>query len=156
MSPVDRDEFSLGSYEKFQPGFRRDEKRPKILVTSSGAIFEKPSKYAETQKNLTFAPIITSATLKAVSLLLSRMPMMWKIQQSMQDDAIRTARIYPAFTPVNGLKCSHGKISSLLTEISVGKTEKISETQPTGFMSRDPKIYHVQRRRNRLRRLSKT
>ena len=66
MSPVDRDEFSLGSYEKFQPGFRRDEKRPKILVTSSGAIFEKPSKYTETQKNLTFAPIITSATLKAV------------------------------------------------------------------------------------------
>ena len=82
--------------------------------------------------------------------------MMWKIQQSMQDDAIWTATIHPAFIPVTRLKCSHGKISSPLTEISVGKTEKISETQPTGFMSRDPKIYHVQRRRNRLRRLSKT
>ena len=32
--------FPLGSYEKFQPGFR-DEKRPKILGTSSGAKFEK-------------------------------------------------------------------------------------------------------------------
>ena len=43
MSPVDRvgsltgTNFTLGSYEKFQPGFR-DEKRPK---TSCGAKFEK-------------------------------------------------------------------------------------------------------------------
>ena len=42
MSPVDRAgsvtgmNFALGSYEKFQPGFR-DEKRSKILGTSSGA-----------------------------------------------------------------------------------------------------------------------
>ena len=50
--------------------------------------------------------------------------MMWKIQQSMQDDAIWTATIHPAFIPVTGPKCSHGKISSPLTEISVGKTEK--------------------------------
>ena len=41
MSPVDRAgsvtgiNFALGSYEKFQPGFR-DEKRSKILGTSSG------------------------------------------------------------------------------------------------------------------------
>ena len=35
--------------------------------------------------------------------------MMWKIQQSMQDDAIWTATIHPAFIPVTGLKCSHGK-----------------------------------------------
>ena len=56
MSPVDRAgpvtgiaNFALGSYEKFQPGFR-DEKRPKNLGTSSGAKFEKPSKYGETQK----------------------------------------------------------------------------------------------------------
>ena len=46
MSPVDRADsltgtnFTLGSYEKFQPGFR-DEKRPK---TSCGAKFEKQSK----------------------------------------------------------------------------------------------------------------
>ena len=39
--------------------------------------------------------------------------MMWNIQQTMQDDAIRTARIHPAFIPVTGLKCSCGKISSL-------------------------------------------
>ena len=32
--------FALGSYEKSDPGFR-DEKRPKILGTSSGAKFEK-------------------------------------------------------------------------------------------------------------------
>ena len=55
--------------------------------------------------------------------------MMWKIQQSMQDDAIWTATIHPAFIPVAGLKCSHGKISSPLAEISVGKTEK-PETEP--------------------------
>ena len=51
MSPVDRagsltgTNFTLGSYEKFQPGFR-DEKRPK---TSCGAKFEKQSKHGETQ-----------------------------------------------------------------------------------------------------------
>ena len=36
------------------------------------------------------------------------------IQRAMQDDAIRTARIHPAFIPVTGLKCSCGKISSRL------------------------------------------
>ena len=41
--------FALGSYEKFQPGFR-DEKRSKILGTSSGAKFRKQSKHSETQK----------------------------------------------------------------------------------------------------------
>ena len=55
MSPVDRAgsvtgmNFALGSYEKFQPGFR-DEKRSKILGTSSGAKFGKQSKHGETQK----------------------------------------------------------------------------------------------------------
>ena len=54
MSPVDRAgsvtgmNFALGSYEKFQPGFR-DEKRSKILGTSSGAKFGKQSKHGETQ-----------------------------------------------------------------------------------------------------------
>ena len=51
MSPVDRAgsltgaNFTLGSYEKFQPGFR-DEKRPK---TSCDVKFEKQSKHSETQ-----------------------------------------------------------------------------------------------------------
>ena len=55
MSPVDRAgsvtgmNFALGSYEKFQPGFR-DEKRPEFLGTSSGAKFGKKSKHGETQK----------------------------------------------------------------------------------------------------------
>ena len=54
-SPVDRAgsvtgmNFALGSYEKFQPGFR-DEKRSKILGTSSGAKFGKQNKQIETQK----------------------------------------------------------------------------------------------------------
>ena len=49
MSPFTGMNFALGSFEKFQPGFR-DEKRPKILGTSSGAKFEKQSKHDETQK----------------------------------------------------------------------------------------------------------
>ena len=55
MRPVDRAgsvtgmHFSLGSYEKFQPGFR-DEKRSKIVGTNSGAKFGKQSKHGETQK----------------------------------------------------------------------------------------------------------
>ena len=32
----------------------------------------------------------------------------------------------PEFIPVTGMKCSYGKISSPLTEISVGKTEPAS------------------------------
>ena len=55
--------------------------------------------------------------------------MMWKMQQAMQDDAIRTARIHRAIIPETGMKCSYGKIFSPLTEISVGKTE-ISGTEP--------------------------
>ena len=55
MSPVDRAgsvtgmNFALGSYEKFQPGFR-DKKRSKILGTSSGAKFGEQSKHGERQK----------------------------------------------------------------------------------------------------------
>ena len=55
MSLVDRAcsvtgmNFALGSYEKCQPGFR-DEKRSKILGTSSGTKFRKQSKHSETQK----------------------------------------------------------------------------------------------------------
>ena len=57
MSPVDRagsvtgTHFALGSYEKFQTSFR-DEKRSKILGTSSGAKFGKQSKHRETQNFL--------------------------------------------------------------------------------------------------------
>ena len=44
--PVTETNFTLGSYEKFQPGFR-DVKGPKILSTSSGAKYEKQSKKAQ-------------------------------------------------------------------------------------------------------------
>ena len=98
MSPFTGMNFALGSFEKFQPGFRV-EKRLKILGTSSGAKFEKQSKHDETQKILTFAPFIASATVRAGSLLLNEMLMMWKIRQATQDDAIRTSRIHPTFIP---------------------------------------------------------
>ena len=52
-------------------------------------------------KILTFGPILPSVTLKAVSLQLNGMLMMWKIQQAMQDDAIWTARIHSAIHPGN-------------------------------------------------------
>ena len=52
-------------------------------------------------KILTFGPILASVTLKAVLLQLNGMLMMWKIQQAMQDDAIRTAKIHPAVHPGN-------------------------------------------------------
>ena len=83
MSPVNQAgsvtgmNFALGSYEKFQPGFR-DEKRSKILGTSSGAEFGKQRH--EKIKILTFGPILPSVTLKAVSLQLNGMLIMWKIQ----------------------------------------------------------------------------
>ena len=59
MSPVDRVgsvtgmNFALGSYEKFQPGFR-DEKRSKILGTSSGAKFRKVKANIAKHKNFNF------------------------------------------------------------------------------------------------------
>ena len=49
MSPVAEINFALGSYEKFQPGFR-DDKRPKILGTKSSAKFKKQSKHGQIQK----------------------------------------------------------------------------------------------------------
>ena len=48
----------------------------------------------------------------------------------MQGDAMKAARIHPAFIPVTRRKCSYGKISTPLTEIAVGKTE-ISGTEPS-------------------------
>ena len=40
-------------------------------------------------------------TFRVSSLQLNGMLMMWKIQQAMEDDAIRTARIHPAVHPGN-------------------------------------------------------
>ena len=86
--------FILGSYEKFQPGFR-DEKRSNM---SCGAKFEKQSKHSETQ-NYNFTPIIALATLIAESLQLNGMLMIWKIQQTMQDDAEFIRRVHMAKFP---------------------------------------------------------
>ena len=84
-------------------------------------------------KIITFAPIIASATLKAVSLQLNGCLRCEKIQQAIQDDAIRTARIHPAFILVTGLKFSYGKISSALTEIPVEKNRGLGNwaSQPS-------------------------
>jgi len=65
---------------------------------SWGPVLVRKSRKKATRRNtkiITFAPIIALVTLKAVSLQLNGMLMMWKRQQAMQDDAIRTARIHP-------------------------------------------------------------
>ena len=78
---------------------------PVSEMRSSGAKFEKQSKHGET-----FTPIIALVTLRAVSLQLNGMLMIWKIQQAIQDNAIQTTRIHPDFILVTELKCSYGKI----------------------------------------------
>ena len=78
---------------------------------------------------ITFAPIISLATLVAVPLLSNGMLMMWKIQQAKQDDAKFIRSFHPDFIPVTGLKCSYCKISRPFIEIPVRKTE-ISGTEP--------------------------
>ena len=109
-------------------------------------------------KILTFAPIIASATLKAVSLQLNGMLMMWKIHRIQQamlrccNDAIRNARIHPAImfilvTLVTGLKCWYGKISSPLTEISGIETAGRQRGHPLIHTS---KILQVRRDLNPL------
>ena len=80
-------------------------------------------------KILTFGPILASVTLKAVSLQLNGMLMMWKIQEAKKTMPSGLPEFIPPFIPLTGMKCSYGKISSPLTEISVGKTE-ISGTKP--------------------------
>ena len=63
---------------------------------------------------VTFMPIIALATLKVVLQQLNGMLIMWKIQQAMQDNTIRTIRIHPAFILITGL-----------TVISVWKNEDL-------------------------------
>ena len=47
----------------------------------------RKSKHAEAQKSvITFAPVIALVTLKAVSLQLNGILMMWEIQQAKQED----------------------------------------------------------------------
>ena len=98
--PVTGTNFALGSYDrKFQPRFR-DEKRPNILATSSDAKCEK-RKQIWREKNHDFRACHSMA----VSLQLNGMLTMWKTQQAMQDDAIRSARVHPAFS-----LCNHAEV----------------------------------------------
>ena len=75
-------------------------KSPNILATSSDAKCEKESKYGE-KKNHDFRACHSMA----VSLQLNGMLTMWKTQQAMQDDAIRSARVHPAFS-----LCNHAEV----------------------------------------------
>ena len=111
MSPVTGINFALSSYEKFQPAVSEMRKgqrsRGRALAPNSR------NKAINTAKHKIFN---FRAFFQAVSLLqLNGILMMWKIQQLMQDDAMRTARIYPTVHPSNReLKCSYGKISGRL------------------------------------------
>ena len=126
MSLVTETNFALGSYEKFQPGFRDE-----LKVRDPGDEFwHKGTNKADMRntKIITFAPSIAFATLKAVSLQLTGMLMMRKIQQAMQGDAI-WARIHPAFIPVTGMKSHMEKFPARLPRARLEKTE-ISGTEP--------------------------
>ena len=65
-------------------------------------------------------PIIATVTLKAVSLQLNGMLMKWKIQQAMQDDAIRTSRIHLGNRAEVFIKF-YGEISSPPSHMSTWK-----------------------------------
>ena len=122
-SPVTGTNFALGSYDKFQPGFR-DEKRP---IKDPGnefwrQIWETKQKWQNTEI-FTFAPIImASATPKAVSLQLNRMLILWYGKYNRQCKTMPSGP--PEFIPVTGLKCSYNKISSPLTKISGTKSAR--------------------------------
>ena len=111
MSLVTETNFALGSYEKFQPGFGDE-----LKANDPGDEFWHEGTNKADMRNtkiITFAPIITFATLKAISLQLTGMLMMRKMQQAMQDDAI-WAGIHPAFIPVTGLKSHMAKFPARL------------------------------------------
>ena len=95
-----RDEFCLGFIWEISARFSRWEK----VKDPGNEFWRQIRETKQTWRNtkiLTFGPILPSVTLKAVSLQLNGMLMMWKIQQTMQDDAIRTARIHLAIHPGN-------------------------------------------------------
>ena len=123
MSPVDRagsltgTNFTLGSYEKYQPGFR-DEKRPK---TSCGTKFEKQSKHGETQ-NYNFHAYYSFGN--SYSCITAVEWDAYDVENATGN--ARRCRIHPVFTPVTGAEVF---IWQNFTEIPVGKTE-ISGTEP--------------------------
>ena len=102
MSPVDLagpltgSNFTLGSHEKFQLGFR-DQKKPKA---SCGAKFEKQSKHGKTQSYNFRAYYSFGNSYSCITFV------KWDAydEENMAGKA-RRCRIHPAFIPVNGLKC---------------------------------------------------
>ena len=117
--PGCRDDFTLYSYQKFQPGFR-DEKGQKSWRLVLARNWRNKANMME-QKLITFVTIMALATFKAVSLQSNGMLMKWKILQAMREDAIRLSRIHQAFIPVTGLKCSYAKISSPPSHMNTSK-----------------------------------
>ena len=85
----------MGSYAKFQPGFR-DEKAEDELWRDSG---NKANMVKH--KVITFAPVTALETLKAVSLLSNGMLMMKKIQR--QSKTMQNS--FEELIPVTGLNC---------------------------------------------------
>ena len=145
MSLVTETNFALGSYEKFQPGFRDE-----LKVRDPGDEFwHKGTNKADTRntKIITFAPIIAFATLKAVSLRLTGMPMMRKIQQAMQGDAI-WARIHPAFIPVTGMKSHMEKFQARLTRSRLEKNRDLgNRASPPCHMNTSRQRYKARYRK---------
>ena len=94
--PVTGSNFTLGSYEKFQHGFR-DENRPK---TRCVAKFEKQSKRGETQS-------YNFRAYHSFGNSYSRITFVKWDAYDVENTAgkARRCRIHPAFIPVTGLKC---------------------------------------------------
>ena len=120
MSPVDLagpltgSNFTLGSHEKFQLGFR-DQKKPKA---SCSAKFEKQSKHGKTQSYNFRAYYSFGNSYSCITFV------KWDAydEENMAGKA-RRCRIHPAFIPVNGLKCFFlwKNFPPLLTEISASE-----------------------------------
>ena len=122
MSPVTETNFSFGSYEKFQPGFRDE-----LKANDPGDEFwHKGTNKADMRntKIITFAPIIAFATLKAESLQLIAMLMMRKIQQA-NTRRRHLGQNSSCFHPGNRAEESYGKIPRPLPEIPVGRNRDL-------------------------------
>ena len=102
--PVTGINFTMGSYEKLQPGFR-DEKRLKILPGDE--FWRQILETKERWRNTRILTSIASLTLKAVSLQLNAMLMMWKLNYSRQCKTMPSGppEFTPPVIPVTGMKC---------------------------------------------------
>ena len=115
MSPVNETNFSLGSYEKFQPGFRDE-----LKANDPGDEFRHKGTNKADMRNtkiINFAPIIAFATVKAESLQLIAMLMMRKMQQA-NTRRCHLGQNSSCFHPGNRAEESYGKIPRPLPEIS--------------------------------------